>query len=697
MGKALVRFVGGTSSLLFRFGAYVERRALIRSTFLNQQHPASRPRTTARPKLIPLFWAIAAFSHYLNNSYIYPSRPASASPLVDEPSSQDDSDAKPLLAPSTPNKPSYATVTAAHTPNEKLSQVDAVRAHATPNGNGTPRRKRNSRKASSQAHASALATAPSPSPATGGVSISGLLFGTPSSSPIINTISLIINTLLLVATLDSIWTPVLGMAESDLTFVRVGAVDHTSAKIIARIPPESTFIAPFNTTSEGLLAEDEGRAAKVAFRPTKPLGKWQYGPEIVVDEEKDWTGLVKLEGLYANTEYEYRLLLPSLSNAHHPAFPSIQSFTTFPDPSLSGPGSGTTHFTFAASSCVKPGFPYNGPGSHKEVYGAKHLLKEIENQGIKFMVFLGDLIYVDVPYYAGPHTSTYYKLYRQIISAPAMKAVFEKIPFVTIWCDDHEIFNDFSASTPQERYPPASKAYIDYFGAANPDSAIEDTHYYDFRHGDAAFFVMDARSYRSANHDVDEEGKTMLGAKQKEVFFDWLAEVNNTVTWKFVVSSTPMMSLWSMGDDTWAGFLAERDELLDVMEWVPNVIVLSGDRHEFAASSLRTTVTEFSTSPLSMFYLPIRTVSQNHSRGATGEDTLLKYLPDGNSKFSTFEVDNRVVNKPVVHVRVIIDGEEAWKVDVLGQPIKLPPPPMTVGHLGKSLAELLAFLKRSWF
>lgn len=60
------------------------------------------------------------------------------------------------------------------------------------------------------------------------------------------------------------------------------------------------------------------------------------------------------------------------------------------------------------------------------------------------------------------------------------------------------------------------------------------------------------------------------------------------------------------------------------MQYVPNMIVLSGDRHEFAAASIRTTVTEFSTSPLSQFYLPIRTVHQSHGRGATGEDVLLK-------------------------------------------------------------------------
>lgn len=39
------------------------------------------------------------------------------------------------------------------------------------------------------------------------------------------------------------------------------------------------------------------------------------------------------------------------------------------------------------------------------------------------------------------------------------------------------------------------------------------------------------------------------------------------------------MTLWGkFGSDTFAGFVHERDILLDVLEWVPNVIVLSGDR-----------------------------------------------------------------------------------------------------------------------
>ena len=98
---------------------------------------------------------------------------------------------------------------------------------------------------------------------------------------------------------------------------------------------------------------------------------------------------------------------------------------------------------------------------------------------------------------------------------------------MAIW-DDHEIFNDFSASVASahpERYGPASEAYDHYLGAVNPDPVEVDVRYFEFSHGDAAFFVLDTRSYRSGNEDEDGLDKTMLGKKQKDVFVKWLGKV----------------------------------------------------------------------------------------------------------------------------------------------------------------------------
>ena len=59
--------------------------------------------------------------------------------------------------------------------------------------------------------------------------------------------------------------------------------------------------------------------------------------------------------------------------------------------------------------------------------------------------------------------------------------------------------------------------------------------------------------------------------------------------------------------DSWAAYTAEKAFILDALATVPNVIILSGDRHEFALvefnhlSSNDRPILEISTSPLSMY------------------------------------------------------------------------------------------------
>ncbi len=128
--------------------------------------------------------------------------------------------------------------------------------------------------------------------------------------------------------------------------------------------------------------------------------------------------------------------------------------------------------------------------------------------------------------------------------------------------------NDYDSAGQDEAFAPAQAAYVDYLGNVNPNPYREGVNYYATQYGDAAFFVWDTRAYRSSNHALDDEAKTMLGQQQKDDFFHWVNKVNQTVTWKFVVSSVPMHSLYSHGEDTWAGFLTERDEIMNVLETV---------------------------------------------------------------------------------------------------------------------------------
>jgi alkaline phosphatase D len=64
--------------------------------------------------------------------------------------------------------------------------------------------------------------------------------------------------------------------------------------------------------------------------------------------------------------------------------------------------------------------------------------------------------------------------------------------------------------------------------------------------------------------------------------------------------------------DSWSGYPAERDALLAVMHTIPNLIIVSGDRHEAAIVEYTAPtpdgriVLEVSTSPLSQMASPLR-------------------------------------------------------------------------------------------
>ena len=160
----------------------------------------------------------------------------------------------------------------------------------------------------------------------------------------------------------------------------------------------------------------------------------------------------------------------------------------------------------------------------------------------------------------------------------------------------------------------------------------------------------------------------MLGKEQLSSLLSFLSTppAYPNVHWKIIASSVPFTKNWRFGtSDTWGGFPAERATVLHAMHAAERnlgirVVVLSGDRHEFAAIRFPPVVAgggeanldggvgepvydraaqagphEFSVGPLSMFYLPFRTFRQ-----VDGQDVPIVYLPDGNSKVGVVEIGN---------------------------------------------------------
>ena len=444
----------------------------------------------------------------------------------------------------------------------------------------------------------------------------------------------------------------------DLSFTRVGFVSDTSAKILVREPNPTQW--PLYISYRGapndksLPADDSWKSVEKVF--------W-------LSIETDLTYTFSIDRLHPSSRYQY-----AVSNNRS------GYFTTAPPTGETLPGK--NKLTFLTSSCIKPRFPYNPVAHPLSISGFKHLAQWLPSLKASFMLFLGDFIYVDVPRRLGFDPETYRREYRQVYASPDWGSVSADLPWLHV-IDDHEIANDWDSNTTFP-YPAAADPWNIYHTSINPPSADSGASYFTFTHGPASFFLMDTRRYRSPSsaQAPDSSNKTMLGAQQLSSLLKFLSgRPPSGVKWKFVITSIPFTRNWRFGDaDTWAAYLHERQIILEAMWDVAlspsgvGVVILSGDRHEFAATAfpppkdgkwpLSATVHEFSTSPLSMFYLPVRTYSEKE-----GDDEIcIKYVPDGNSKFGAVEVEKERGDQGIVRFRLFVDGNEVWSYVITTPP-----------------------------
>ncbi|KAI9760515.1 MAG: Mitochondrial inner membrane protein oxa1 [Chaenotheca gracillima] len=436
-----------------------------------------------------------------------------------------------------------------------------------------------------------------------------LLLGLPSPRYLVwSAVTVAVNLLLVLGVVDYIYRGPQWHPSHDVSFARVGYVSPNAAKILVR-EPDLSQLPIYLSYRKGSGSTDDA---------------WKAGGKInVLSEDTDFTQALTISRLSAETQYQYTL---STNHSGH--------FKTAPSAGRSPAKEDGGKFTFLTSSCIKPNFPYN-PISHPlSIPGFRHLAARLPELGAHFMLFLGDFIYIDVPKRLGVDVETYRREYRMVYNSPDWPSVSEDLPWLHV-LDDHEIQNDWDGNTTGV-YQAAADPWIHYHTSVNPPAVRPGASYFSFAQGPASFFMMDTRRYRSPEFAApnDAASKTMLGKQQLDDLLLWLRKPEpEGVKWKIIASSIPFTKNWRFGDsDTWAGYLSERQCVLEAMWDVGlrggvGVVVISGDRHEFAATSfppppgkkwpLSATVHEFSTSPLSQFYLPVRTYRQEDDEDVT--------------------------------------------------------------------------------
>lgn len=545
----------------------------------------------------------------------------------------------------------------------------------------------------------------------GAEAIKTLTTGLPSPTSLPwTTLTFLINLALVLMSADLVYRGVIFYPARDLSMARVGYVSDHDARVLVREPNANQYpiVASYRNVDPPLA-----RGVLPSETSWKSSGQVDW-----LDESTDFTGTFTLTGLKPDTKYQW-----ALSNNHS------GHFTTPPRAGhVSKRVENAGSFTFVHSSCLKNNFPYVPFRHPLSNPGLKLFAEAVKGLKAQFMVFLGDFIYIDVPRRPGTTAEDYRQEYRRMYASPDWNDATKNLPWIHVY-DDHEVANDWDGNTTGV-FPSAYDPYSHYHTSVNPPAVRRDESWFSFTQGPASFFMIDTRRYRSPNDKTNgsdpfsgEPTKTLLGEAQLADLLAWLKRPEPAgVRWKILVSSIPFTKNWWYGSqDTWRGYLGERQIILEAMWDVGlrsdgiGVIVLSGDRHEFAATAfppppdgkeeivglaahpavenpfhpkdadhlghlpvltkrkrwpLSATVHEFSASPLSMFYLPIRTYKESSTSTDYLSDVLIKYIPDGNSKFGAVSISNPSTSEQsILHYRLFVDGQEVWSHTITTPPM----------------------------
>ncbi|KAG8958993.1 hypothetical protein FRC03_008558 [Tulasnella sp. 419] len=512
-----------------------------------------------------------------------------------------------------------------------------------------------------------------------------LLFSLPSRSKYVRLSNLLINTLFLCMTLDFTFRPHLLDNTYDVTFARIGAVNPDSVKIHIRYP---------NLKDEDIPNTGVG-ALKVLWReaPDSAEGLWKDGPVVQLREDQDWVGVAKVDKLVPNTQYQVRLAFPNSTFLPCPVEPL--TFTTFPDTRLFTGG----RYKFILGSQVATNFPYNPIASNNYIRGFELLVNQLYPAPAP-LIPTTPVTAADPSAEAEPEAKHLRHEAHLVVQPPP-----GELPDPAPAAQEYTIQTvkiPKETQTPSPNLPklrfdkdtvhPVPPSFMILLG-----DLIETKIPRPFKQTQVNYEKAFRRLFASESFRKLYE---RIRAQQLTDLVRWAAKTNHTSIFKFIVSPVPLSALWGP-EDSWAAYPSERTKVIDTFKYVPNVFVLSGSRHEFAAIEyLEGKIHEFNVGPLSDFAIPHALFTRLDEKNSKivevksnvtvpfvvdedgkpvsvdlihrySEEKLLKTVHRGNHKWVTVEIDTTNQRQPTATFELSVDGEVIWSHLIKGQAVSL--------------------------
>ena len=372
----------------------------------------------------------------------------------------------------------------------------------------------------------------------------------------------------------------------------------------------------------------QAAAASGADIQAKSPTKWVKSQPVKTCKGDDYTAVIEIGGLQADTEYVYTLSVDGkptspLENMTFRTYPAANKGAVFTI--AFGGGAGYT--------------PWN-----------EHMWNTIGKRKPQAMLLLGDNVYVDMP---TVHQTQRYCYYRRQ-SRPEFRTLTARTPVYAIY-DDHDFGTNDCIPGPEIDTPqwkrPVWKLFTENW--ANPyygGGAKQPGCWFDFQIADVDFIMLDGRYYR--NKPKQGVKSSMLGAAQKK----WLLAKLKAAKGTFKVICSPVP--WTFhakgpSGDTWNGFREERDEIFSFLaaNKVDGVLLLSADRHRSDAWKLKRPdgypLYEFESSRLTNMHVhgnqPGSLFSYN-KKNSYGQLTFDTKAADPTVTYKIFSIDDELIH-----------------------------------------------------
>ncbi len=316
----------------------------------------------------------------------------------------------------------------------------------------------------------------------------------------------------------------------------LGAVTDRAASFWVRTERRASFAVE-------LYPVQQGRRSKTILSET-----------VQTSAQDDFTATVQVGKLKANQTYRYRLILDGEKIS------DVFQFRTFPKQNRSS----IFKVAFGGGAAYTPEF--------------ERVFTTIKSHQPAAFLQLGDNIYVDQPEKRAIQRYCYYR--RQ--SSVPYQALTSSVSIASIW-DDHDFGGNDCWYGDDPDSPDWKRTVLKTFQenwnnhAYGGGVEVPGCHH-DFYIGDVHFIMLDCRYYRT--NPKMAEGRTMLGAAQKEWLFRTLKKSKGT--FKIIASSVPFASGVKPGSrDPWDGYPEEREEIFSYIQdnRIEGVALIAADRH----------------------------------------------------------------------------------------------------------------------